>query len=269
MLAAGSLAQVELFFPGEADAYRGWYGEPLEVSVASLSRTLGTLQGQAVRVRGDLVPAEGNALSLREGGDAVLLIPVVELRLPELSSLIGRRVEVLGAARRLPERQDRVPCHDVQAAPESWCEDPELPPLPDRGGHPTWPRNSVTFWGIIDATPGARAEANREASALQAVVADPSRFEDSDVTLVGRFRGANLFGDLPTTTRLDEADWVIADGDAALWVTGKPPRGDGWRLSLRDESESRWWIEVRGRIEVRDGIPYLQAKQLRLRPAPR
>jgi hypothetical protein len=101
------------------------------------------------------------------------------------------------------------------------------------------------------------------------VVADPSRFEDSDVTLVGRYRGANLFDDLPATTRLEEDDWVIADGDAALWVTGKPPRGDGWRLSLSDESESRWWIEVRGRIEVRDGIPYLQAKQLRLRPAPR
>ena len=265
-LPAVAAAQVTLDLPGEVGTYRSWYGEPVDATLATLSHELGTWQGRAVRVRGNLESFDGETLRLREGPAAVLLVPVVELRDAALYSLVGRPVEVLGVARRLIERQSRVPCGGVQSAPESWCEDPELPPLPDREGHPTWPRNSITFWGIIDVTPSAAGSAPGARSALAALVADPGELDGRDVTVVGQFRGRNLFRDLPESTRRDREDWVIADGAAALWVTGKRPRGDGWRLSLDEESESRWWIEVLGRVEVAGGSVYLRAKKLSLRP---
>jgi hypothetical protein len=269
ILAASLSAQVTIDFPGEVALYQTRYGEAVDVTLDSLTRVLGALQGRAVRVRGFLEPTAGTARVLRDGQHSVLLIPVVELQIPELSSLVGRRVEVVGVARRLIERQNRVPCHGVEAAPESFCDDPDLPPLPDREKHPLWPRNSVTFWGIIDATPGGPGGAPGSASALQALVDDPSGFHGQEVIVVGQFRGSNLFGDLPTATRLEADHWVVADRGAAVWVTGKRPRGDGWHLSLDDQGDTRWWIEVRGKVEVRAGVPYLKARELRLRPAPR
>jgi len=210
---------------------------------------------------------EGDRLRLREGADQVLLLPVAEIDAAPLGTLVGRVVEVVGVARRLPERQAIVPCWDVEHARESWCEDQELAPLPDRSGYYEWPRNSVSFWAIVDATP---FEHRRDApgSELDRLVSEPARFDGQEVRVVGQYRGANLFGDLPESTRRGSGDWVIADGAAAVWVTGKPPQGEGWRLSLSDPGDTRWWVEVRGRVEVVGGVAYLRAKKLTLRRAP-
>jgi hypothetical protein len=54
-----------------------------------------------------------------------------------------------------------------------------------------------------------------------------------------------------------------------VWVTGKKPRGKGWRLDPRLESDSRWWLEVEGSVEVAGGVVYIRAKRVSLtKPAP-
>jgi hypothetical protein len=157
-----------------------------------------------------------------------------------------------------------------RVVPESVCKDWMLPALPSRGSRTDWPLNSVTFWSLGDATPlkGAGGRGAGAAVTPSAILEAPERRGNAAVTVIGRFRGANLFGDLPETTRREASDWVIADDGAALWVTGKAPRGRGWNLALDSKDESRWWIEVTGRLEVRGGVAYLRARELTLRRSP-
>ncbi len=79
---------------------------------------------------------------------------------------------------------------------------------------------------------------------------------------VGQFRGRNLFGDLPEKSARNSQDWVLKDGDAAIWVTGKAPRGDGWKLDLEYKGDSKTWLEVTGKPEVMNGIVYLKASRV-------
>ena len=50
------------------------------------------------------------------------------------------------------------------------------------------------------------------------------------VTLVGQFRGRNLFGDLPESPISDKWEYVIRSADAAVWVMGLQPKGKGFNF---------------------------------------
>jgi hypothetical protein len=84
------------------------------------------------------------------------------------------------------------------------------------------------------------------------------------VIVRGEFRGANLFADMPAGTQLSPGDWVLRDPPFAVWVTGKPPRGEGFSLDPRSRADTRWRLEVEGTAKARDGFVYLRAKRIRL-----
>jgi hypothetical protein len=251
--------------------YAELYGEPLNASLESLARLLGELNFRAVRSTGRLERTrDGSYFTLTDGLDAVLLVPVEEIVVHDLMRYAGTRVEVVGLARELIERQTRGDCIvDGPETIESRCRDWHLPALPDRLGRADWPRNSVTFWTLSDATPFERKRRPGDGGlTISDVLADLERLVGQQVELFGRFRGANLFGDLPEETRQKASDWVIEQDGAALWVTGKKPEGRGWSLDPRSKGESRWWIQVTGKLELRDGIVVLDAKTLELRRPP-
>lgn len=254
-----------------AVSYGGWYGPATQAALARLSSPLGDLQRRVVRTKGLFERTLDGSLRLRDSVHAVLLIPVAELDSHEVRRLLGQEVEIVGFTRELPERQGTCR-YKGQEVPASFCEDWLLPPLPDRAGHPDWPLNSVTFWTIFEVgTSDTTDSAN--ASTLAGVVSARERFVGQTVTVEGYFRGANLFGDLPDDTRRVPSDWVLSDGTAALWVTGKPPSGDGFRLGLNAKEDTRWWLEVTGKVEA-GAATYLRAKKVVLkkrrepRPAP-
>jgi hypothetical protein len=246
-----------------AVAYPELYGDPFQVPLDRLSSHLAELERRCVRTRGQLDRTREGWFRLTDSVDAVLLIPVEDLDPNEVSRLGGLPVEIIGVARELPERQGTCSLRGQQV-PESVCRDWTLPALPDRAGHVDWPRNSVTFWSIADARPLERTRPGSGALELAAVLQEPERFKGKAVTVVGQFRGANLFGDLPVSTRQDPSDWVIADGGAAVWVTGKAPRGSGWGLSPDSRSDARWWIEVTGEVQRRGGAVFIRARRLAL-----
>ena len=62
---------------------------------------------------------------------------------------------------------------------------------------------------------------------LRALALDPAAYLDSAVTVSGRFRGRNLYGDLPAAPGQSRWDFVLASVDAAVWVVGREPKG--WR----------------------------------------
>lgn len=81
---------------------------------------------------------------------------------------------------------------------------------------------------------------------VRALALQPWRFTDRKVTVVGQFRGRNLFGDLPSAPGKSRYDFVLRSADAAVWVTGLRPRGKGFDLSVDARVDTGRWLQVSG-----------------------
>lgn len=103
---------------------------------------------------------------------------------------------------------------------------------------------------------------------LRALALDPVRYEGKRVTLVGRFRGANLYGDLPAAPGKGRWDFVLQAADAAVWVTGLRPRGRGFDLSPQARVDTGRWLRVSGIVRHADGLVWLEGQTVELADAP-
>jgi hypothetical protein len=99
---------------------------------------------------------------------------------------------------------------------------------------------------------------------LEALVRSPAVWAGRIVTVEGRFRGANLFEDLPSESRRDAGDWVLQEGPFSVWVTGKPPRGEGFALDSTSRADCRYRLRVEGTVETSKGYVYLKARAVLL-----
>ena len=61
---------------------------------------------------------------------------------------------------------------------------------------------------------------------------------------------------------------MLKDGDTAIWVVGKAAAGKGFRLDSRLRADSRFWLEVEGRLEACAGQTCLRARRLQLTARP-
>ena len=103
---------------------------------------------------------------------------------------------------------------------------------------------------------------------LRTVALDPVGFLDQGVTLVGRFRGRNLFGDLPDSPGESRYDFVLASADAAVWVVGMEPKGDDFELDVQARIDTGRWLEVTGSVRTHEGMVILDAGSIRLADPP-
>ena len=60
---------------------------------------------------------------------------------------------------------------------------------------------------------------------LRRLALDPLAHLGETVAVSGRFRGRNLYGDLPAAPGQSRWDFVLASVDAAVWVAGREPKG--------------------------------------------
>ncbi len=213
--------------------------EPAELSAIDA----GQFDRRAVRTRGTLVPLEYPTYwQLTEGGARVAVL-VVPTAAEAARTLAGRRVEVVGLVRALPQHQQAFP----GCGPESLCDDPDLPPLPDLDTKPgTWPHASITIWQAMDIGPlDFRRRGGSETGRLGAFLSGTPG--DKPVTVLGRFCGAAPCGGLSAPAIAGA--WAIQDGDDAVWVIGKEPRGKGFRLDPAYAGDRTRWLEVTGRLE--------------------
>lgn len=97
---------------------------------------------------------------------------------------------------------------------------------------------------------------------LRAIALNPAAFQGRTVTVRGKFRGRNLLGDLPAWPRESQWDFVLQAADAAIWILGRRPRGDGFDLNTSTRAHTGRWLEVTGRVEVRDDLPVLLADRI-------
>jgi hypothetical protein len=103
---------------------------------------------------------------------------------------------------------------------------------------------------------------------IRAIALAPDKYDGQDVTLTGRFKGRNLYGDLPQGVAKSKWDFVLQSADAGVWVTGLRPKGKDFDLDAGARVDTGRWIEVKGTIQ-RDGtMVWIAGKEIRLATAP-
>lgn len=128
-----------------------------------------------------------------------------------------------------------------------------------------WPARDRIFV-ILNATfitaPPPRAPT------VRAIALTPERYAEQAVKVIGRFRGRNLYGDLPQALAKSKWDFVIQSADASLWVTGVRPRGKGFDLDPGKRVDTGRWVEVTGVVK-HDGVTtYIDATAITLAAEP-
>jgi hypothetical protein len=213
-----------------------------------------------VATRGHLARLDGPYFALEQGTARVMVIPMPGSS-ALLETLLGRELQVEGFVRRLYERQ--VTC--LQRMPQSYCEDPDLPPTPDRAGRADWPRLSITIWSAVEnAADGAERPADRGSLADLLHGAGFS----APVTVRGRFCGMALCG-APVAPAPARGAWLLVDDAMSIWVIGRPARGKGWRLDPGYAGDASRWLEVTGKLVACGKARCLRASKVEPAPAPR
>lgn len=128
-----------------------------------------------------------------------------------------------------------------------------------------WPGVGELLVLIVD---GATTADPFPAPSVRALALAPERYVDQEVTVVGRFRGRNLYGDLADAPGKSRWDFVLQSADAAVWVTGRRPRGNGFDLNVDNRVDTGRWLEVAGLVKVERGLVRLEATAIRAAQAP-
>ena len=124
-----------------------------------------------------------------------------------------------------------------------------------------WP--GVGELPVVVAT-SSRPPREPTATTLRSVVLEPARYVERGVTLTGRFRGRNLYGDMPEAPEESRWDFVLRSADAAVWVVGMEPKGDGFELGLLRRADTGRWLQVTGEVRLEDEMVLVEAGALRL-----
>lgn len=222
------------------DSYQARYGAVVEVSIDNLLQMPESYVGKAVRTHGELemLPAIGERrFSLRGTfGGRVLLFPMQEVASEfetQANRWLGKDVEVTG--------------------------------LVASGSSPSTGQAMVyiQFWGFL-GPPDERAAASGPVTpaTLEDLLTKPGKLDGKLVAVRGQFRGQNLFGDLPASSRKRSADWVIKDDVFAAWVTGRKPKGPGWVFDAEMKRDTGKWLEVTGRVSTARGVVTIEATSI-------
>lgn len=141
----------------------------------------------------------------------------------------------------------------------------DFKPIVDAASGGTWPGRDEVFV-ILGAT---LVEAPAPTSpSVRAIVMDPDRFDARGVTVVGRFRGRNLYGDLPTALNRTKWDFVLQSADAAIWVSNIRPRGKGFDLDPGARVDTGRWLEVTGTVRREGSRIWIEGESMQLTTAP-
>jgi hypothetical protein len=97
------------------------------------------------------------------------------------------------------------------------------------------------------------------APSVRTIALDPWRYEGQEVTVVGEFRGDNLYGDLPKAPTAGKWDFVLRSANGAIWVTGIRPRGRGFDLDPHARVDTGRILEVTGVVKTDGGLSWLVA----------
>jgi hypothetical protein len=230
----------------QVSEYEGRYGPTIDVSLDSLLDMPEQYSGRAVKTRGpfEMIPTGGGRQYGLRGtfGGYLYVYPRQEIAASyeeQARRWGGKEVEVQGSVERGEDPQTRQPIV------------------------------YIAIWGYLgppDEKPMKRPDSPD--TSLEDLVTKPERYEGKTVNVRGAFRGENLFGDLPSSSRDKSSDWVIKDDVFAVWVTGKKSKGSGWSLDASLKRDTGKWLQIMGRVRVRNRVVTLEALDVILSKPP-
>jgi hypothetical protein len=103
---------------------------------------------------------------------------------------------------------------------------------------------------------------------LRDLVKAPEPYLDKRVSVIGKFRGNNLYGDISIRDKRTPRDFVIKVSSAAIWVTGHRPRGKDFALNPKMRRDTGKWLKVTGVPWMENEVVYLRAEKLEIVPKP-
>ena len=210
-------------------------------TVASLRQYPGYYHLQNVLVHGEFV--EGPRVLLR-GGDRDIPVMLHDAKAATgLAEVRGQLIDV----GRLEPADPRLAAYDGVRDPERW------------------PRPGEEL--VLNVTGVAEAQLATTPS-VRGLALQPWRFEGQMVTVVGQFRGRNLFGDLPSAPAKSRYDFVLRSADAAVWITDLRPRGRGFDLSVDARVDTGRWLQVTGTVSQDRGLVMIAGTTVAATSAP-
>jgi hypothetical protein len=129
-----------------------------------------------------------------------------------------------------------------------------------------WPRPGEELFVRVSAV--GEVPPSATTASVRAIALEPWKFDTQKVTVIGNFRGRNLFGDLPGAPGKSRYDFVLRGVEGAIWVTNLRPRGSGFELDVNRRVDSDRWVEVTGTIVRERGLVWVDATRLTLAKAP-
>lgn len=106
------------------------------------------------------------------------------------------------------------------------------------------------------------------AATIRSIALAPEQFDNRAVTLVGRFKGRNLYADLPQGVAKSKWDFILQSADAAIWVAGLRPKGKDFDLDPGARVDTGRWLEVTGVVHRDGGALWIAGESLRRATAP-
>jgi Bacterial Ig-like domain len=139
-------------------------------------------------------------------------------------------------------------------------------PILDAASNGQWPARDQVFM-ILGAT-AVESPLPAEPS-IRALALAPDQYVGKGVTVTGRFRGANLFADLPMGAGTKGRwDFVLQSADAAIWVTGIRPRGRGFDLDVNSRMDTGRWLQIAGTVRREGPLAWIDATSIAAAAAP-
>lgn len=134
---------------------------------------------------------------------------------------------------------------------------------PDR-----WPRPGEELLLLLSGTVPPPPPAEAAHPPLRSVALEPARFAGQRVSILGQFRGRNLYGDLPEAPASAKWQFVLRSTDTALWVMGLEPKGKGFNFDPTKRIDSGRWVKVQGTVRTAKGLTWLEGTAIELAQAP-
>jgi hypothetical protein len=130
----------------------------------------------------------------------------------------------------------------------------------DAASNGQWPARDQVF--VILGASTAESPLPPEPT-VRALALAPDQYVGKGVTVTGRFRGANLYADLPMSAGTKGRwDFVLQSADSAVWVTGVRPRGHGFDLDVNSRLDTGRWLQVAGTVRRSGPLAWIDATSI-------
>lgn len=131
-----------------------------------------------------------------------------------------------------------------------------------------WPKPGEELILLLGGTAPPPSATSVTAPPLRAVAMEPAKFDGQKVSIVGQFRGRNLFGDLPEAPAQNRYQFVLRSGDAAVWVMGVQSKGKTFNFDPARRIDTGRWVKVQGTVRTAKGLTWLDGTSIELAPTP-